>query len=582
MPTPPAQNPALNEATDEESLAPLLPTLLEGSRPAVEARLEILSRWSKSPAIAAWACETLRAFPFDSWRIAVAARCIGLALLHGEGPLALGLEVERKLPGPAAAFRAAALRAAERFARRVAEGPLPAVDLANLSLSAASGRALHQDFLRLASACRSDTVPQLARTLGVGPATQITERVVALYDFPRDPRIAEAIAGIFASPDVGRKIETPLFLALGLGFVLHADEPQRARLGAMLTGLPALAWLELLRAPPEVAAAPIAERPQAELRDEQAFLGWLAEAPADLARRSVFADWLLEQGDPRGELYAIQLRGVDAPLSAKEARRAAALIRKHGRAWLRPLGPAVSTLREPVFERGALLGLALDTTRRLPAPDHPLLATVERLELLGTGGAAAALAELLQQGHDRVATFLAEAPFPLLRELDATIEVLSRVPARHLARIEVLATSIEYAHQLERLQALPPLTRCTSLAFAFFRPEPRALVTLPCFATIERLHVARPPQMVDHWLEALAGSRVRQLSVGWAASCLLHIDRVANTLRVEVGDHDPDVARHFAEVFQRLPRELRAGATCSYHPKSKVKPGAIEALLRKP
>ncbi len=60
----------------------------------------------------------------------------------------------------------------------------------------------------------------------------------------------------------------------------------------------------------------------------------LVERPFDRGVRLVYADWLLEQGDPRGEVIALCARDE---LALTERRRVARLTAQHGRAWLGPL-----------------------------------------------------------------------------------------------------------------------------------------------------------------------------------------------------------------------------------------------------
>ncbi len=60
----------------------------------------------------------------------------------------------------------------------------------------------------------------------------------------------------------------------------------------------------------------------------------LAERPFDRSLRLVWADWLLEQNDPRGEVIALSSRDT---LSLSERRKIVTLTRRHQRAWLGPL-----------------------------------------------------------------------------------------------------------------------------------------------------------------------------------------------------------------------------------------------------
>jgi uncharacterized protein (TIGR02996 family) len=68
----------------------------------------------------------------------------------------------------------------------------------------------------------------------------------------------------------------------------------------------------------------------------------LVENPDDLAAHSAYADYLTEQGDPRGEFISVQLALEDPGRPAKERRqlqkRENELLKRHGRQWLGELG----------------------------------------------------------------------------------------------------------------------------------------------------------------------------------------------------------------------------------------------------
>src|SRR5262249_15507846 len=76
----------------------------------------------------------------------------------------------------------------------------------------------------------------------------------------------------------------------------------------------------------------------------------IRENPADDRARMVYADFLQDRGDPRGEFIALQL-------SKKEPKRAAQLLDKHGKRWLGAIGSAVADMR---FERGVPVELVLN------------------------------------------------------------------------------------------------------------------------------------------------------------------------------------------------------------------------------
>lgn len=78
--------------------------------------------------------------------------------------------------------------------------------------------------------------------------------------------------------------------------------------------------------------------------------------PEDDGPRLVLADWLLEQGDPRGELIQVQCRHASAPAGALAA-RANQLIAEHGVRWSSHLLPDAG---RPVFERGFVARVECD------------------------------------------------------------------------------------------------------------------------------------------------------------------------------------------------------------------------------
>ena len=108
---------------------------------------------------------------------------------------------------------------------------------------------------------------------------------------------------------------------------------------------------------------------------QQALEASLVENPDDLASHMAYADYLMEQGDPRGEFVQTQLALEDpsrstaerAPLLARERE----LLARHARTWLGDLGRFLvgkhSGPDKPFdyeFRRGWL-----DAVRVLPAPD---------------------------------------------------------------------------------------------------------------------------------------------------------------------------------------------------------------------
>jgi uncharacterized protein (TIGR02996 family) len=118
-------------------------------------------------------------------------------------------------------------------------------------------------------------------------------------------------------------------------------------------------------APPKPAAPPL----------QQSLEAALAENPDDLAAHSAYADYLMEQGDPRGEFIQVQLALEDPARSPQERKglrqRESELLKQHARQWMGDVGRFLvgdwSGADKPydyLFARGWL-----NTVRVLPAPD---------------------------------------------------------------------------------------------------------------------------------------------------------------------------------------------------------------------
>ena len=78
--------------------------------------------------------------------------------------------------------------------------------------------------------------------------------------------------------------------------------------------------------------------------------------PDDDGERSVLGDWLIERGDPRGELIALQL----APRTRARLFRERALLERHGRKWYAELATAIHW---PKFERGFIATCMVNVPR---------------------------------------------------------------------------------------------------------------------------------------------------------------------------------------------------------------------------
>lgn len=95
---------------------------------------------------------------------------------------------------------------------------------------------------------------------------------------------------------------------------------------------------------------------RAPASDAEAFERKLAANPDDLAAWGAYADYLQEQGDPRGEFMQVQLALEDESLTAAERKKLAArekqLLKAHAADWLGPLAASAPEVARVTFARG--------------------------------------------------------------------------------------------------------------------------------------------------------------------------------------------------------------------------------------
>lgn len=150
--------------------------------------------------------------------------------------------------------------------------------------------------------------------------------------------------------------------------------------------------------------------------------------PRDDGPRLVYADFLLEQGDPRGEFITLQLSG-------REPERQAALLKKYGKEWLGPLASVISWGKgysRTRFERGflAFADFIQVAERKLSViVDDPSWALVEDFmgapRTLLVSRAPLRGLRRLQSGPEEIATFAAaKRVFPSLARLEVQAETV--------------------------------------------------------------------------------------------------------------------------------------------------------------
>jgi uncharacterized protein (TIGR02996 family) len=172
--------------------------------------------------------------------------------------------------------------------------------------------------------------------------------------------------------------------------------------------------------------------PRAAASQAEAFEKSLADNPDDMAGWCAYADYLAEQGDPRGEFMQTQLALENEALPKSERaalkKKEAALLKKHEKDWLGPLA-AFTVDAEPVpFWDGGKEGKRSPVAHRF---DRGWLSRVQFHDL--TVGQARALAAAPQAKLLRelvVETIEAEAPAGTTQQyIDSYYEPGPDVPA---------------------------------------------------------------------------------------------------------------------------------------------------------
>lgn len=115
---------------------------------------------------------------------------------------------------------------------------------------------------------------------------------------------------------------------------------------------------------------------------EDAFLRAIAEAPDDDTPRLVYADWLTDQGDPRGEFIHVQCRlahlGEDDLRRPELEEREHELLTLHQEAWLGPLCPQLCSW---TFRRGFLDRVSFHAEAYIEGAAPVLSPMVRRVEV---------------------------------------------------------------------------------------------------------------------------------------------------------------------------------------------------------
>lgn len=194
---------------------------------------------------------------------------------------------------------------------------------------------------------------------------------------------------------------------------------------------------------------------------EQTLLAEIRAAPDDDAPRSIYADWLIERGDPLGTFIALQLARAQQrdPVVSEEEQQ---LLDRHWSAWIGPAS-AMFEAGEVAFERGlwsaarvtrrpqldfvakhepALvideLWMSLDVSRDPPSLSAPGFAYVRRLGISCLPELAPRWVERAHAVRIEDVTLVGDMQAPDVREL------IGRARMTHVARLALASKKLTF------------------------------------------------------------------------------------------------------------------------------------------
>jgi uncharacterized protein (TIGR02996 family) len=216
----------------------------------------------------------------------------------------------------------------------------------------------------------------LLAALGEGPGNERRRQLERLLEWPPDPRIGRAMIALLLSGEATFGRLYPVYVQAARVLERHFDPGTRESLREVRVQVRTVTdtIARLVQVPiPELAAAEHAaiaelatlatslEEPPPP-RTEEDLLGEIYARPDDLGARHVYADLLLERGDPRGELIQLQLLPAR---DAAQTRRVSALLRAHQGKWYGTLAPVVAD--------GELTAGFLSSIRLRPSSDGQVI-----------------------------------------------------------------------------------------------------------------------------------------------------------------------------------------------------------------
>jgi uncharacterized protein (TIGR02996 family) len=299
--------------------------------------------------------------------------------------------------------------------------------------------------------------------------------------------------------------------------------------------------------------------PPPDVRGDE-LLDAIRDQPDDDEARSVYADHLLERGDPRGEFIALQLaRHHDGGEPTDRERQ---LVDRHGASWIGPVAAALEMAR---FERGFLAACEVRYEAAVD-PGDPVWRTVEDLTCADTELARDPNLRALRRfgaWHPRFAAELAEGDDVL--EIEALLGGWTP-PERVFRRGLPIG---DHEEEWERIFPIGCLQNVRSVSLATPRPATypilQQLVASPFGNQLDTIEIVDEREYpIESWVDVLRVHRSLErvvfrgrdsrvvLDAGDGGELGLRLD----VLAVGVSGFDPYVMRTLARMSHRSVRRL--------------------------
>jgi hypothetical protein len=331
---------------------------------------------------------------------------------------------------------------------------------------------------------------ELLATPWPGRPSDALPRVTALAARPRDPRIVSAFIDLLRAMPWTKYAATNVWFHVIQLLGDSADPRAFATIRDLIDRGTTFSSPETIR----MYLVKATERLRAANVLPAAISSAAPALPAGEARL-VEADALVERGDPRGELIALQTARAEARGTRSGLARERALLREHERAWLGALAGLV-TKGSTVWERGVLVEcqLAALPNAEARAAGEPALATVRRLRF--------------RRGivrHQReVASLLTHPVCAALRELDGLDPELVIGSLNHgkLPPLESVFGTRWFDRHVEEAHRLLPALRRIGAKFGWGTP-PDALTGAPIWQRVEEAGCWPDERSLLAWITAL-------------------------------------------------------------------------------